>query len=300
MIKFPPAWVPLLTAALCIASVASAQERRKNPTSKLYVADQLGEAQIDTGTEIDDLTKKSVFNAEGRSIETKANSNASVVLSNGTGIYFDVETRVKISTFQQEAFRPNRADVEDEPSISTTHLMVERGVIGVSTSKMVAGSKMVYDTPLATATIHGRQAVIQSLDNLTVISMYQGEATVQAGPLDRPHQVKNRQQIIIKPGKPGEPNIVIIQDIPDGDDQDRMKWVEERVLTADAARKLVYFEVQARKGSDSNGTISLFDGGSTGSTGSSDGSNNVIEAVPVLPPTNTVVPNVSPANLTSG
>ena len=108
--------------------MASAQERRKNPTSKLYVADQLGEAQIDTGTEIDDLTKKSVYNAEGRSIETKANSNASVVLSNGTGIYFDVETRVKISTFQQEAFRPNRADVEDEPSISTTHLMVEHGV----------------------------------------------------------------------------------------------------------------------------------------------------------------------------
>jgi hypothetical protein len=150
---------------------------------------------------------------------------------------------------------------------------------------------MVYDTPLASATIHGRQAVIQSLDNMTVISMYQGEATVQVG-LDRPYEVKNRQQIIVKPGKPGEPNIVIIQEIPDGQDEDRMKWVEERVLTADAARKLVYFEVQARMEND--GAITLFDGGSTV------GTNSEIVAVPVVPATTTVQPNVSPANLTSG
>ncbi len=294
MIKFPRIFVPLAVAALCIATTASAQSRRKNPTSKLYVADQVGDSQIDTGTEIDDLTKRSVYNAEGTTIETKPNSNASIVLSNGTGVYFDVETRVKIRTFQQEAFRPNRSDIEDEPSVSTTHLMIEHGVIGVSTSKLVAGSKMVYDTPLASATIHGRQAVIQSLDNLTVISMYQGEATVQAGPLDRPHEVKNHQQIIIKPGKPGEPNIVIIQDIPEGTDEDRFKWVEERVLTADAARKLVYFEVQARKGSD--GEVTLFDGGTSGST---TGGNEIV-AVPVVPAATTVQPNVSPANLTSG
>ena len=96
----------------------------------------------------------------------------------------------------------------------------------------------------------------------------------------------------MKPGKPGEPNIVIIQEIPDGQDEDRMKWVEGRVLTADAARKLVYFEVQARMEND--GAITLFDGGSTV------GTNSEIVAVPVVPATTTVQPNVSPANLTSG
>ena len=290
MIKFPRIILPIIGATLCLTTVANAQARRRNPTSKLYVADMVGDTQIDTGLEIDDLTKKSVYNAEGTTIETKPNSNASIVLSNGTGIYFDVSTQVKISTFQQETFRPNRTDIEDEPSLSTTHLLVEHGVLGVSTSKLVAGSKMVYDTPLASATIHGRQAVIQSLDNMTVISMYQGEATVQVG-LDRPYEVKNRQQIIVKPGKPGEPNIVIIQEIPDGQDEDRMKWVEERVLTADAARKLVYFEVQARMEND--GAITLFDGGSTV------GTNSEIVAVPVVPSTSTVDPNVSPANLIS-
>ena len=225
---------------LCIAAVARADAPKKSPTSKLYVADAVGENQINTGVEIDDLTKKSVYNAQGTVVETKPNSNTAIVLSNGTGIYVDVNTRLQIRTFEQEAFRPNRSDLEDEPSISNTHLYVEKGVIGVSTSKLVAGSTTVYDTPLASAVIRGRQAVILSEDNLTVISMIQGEATVQAGPLERPRLLKNHQQIIIRPGKPGEANIVEIQDIPDGADEDAYQWLEERVVTADNARKLVY------------------------------------------------------------
>src|SRR5580658_9283458 len=117
----------LLIAALCVASVAHAQERKKNPTSKIYVADTQGDTQIDTGKEIDDLTKKSVYNAEGTTLESKPNSTVSVVLSNGTGVYIDVNTRVVIKKFQQESFRPNRSDIEDEPSISTTQVFVDHG-----------------------------------------------------------------------------------------------------------------------------------------------------------------------------
>jgi len=99
----------LFIAALFVATVAHAQSRKKSPTSKLYVADTVGDSQIDTGTEIDDLTKKSVYNAEGTTIETKVNSNASIVLSNGTGLYFDVDTRVQIKAFEQEALGPTAA-----------------------------------------------------------------------------------------------------------------------------------------------------------------------------------------------
>jgi len=279
-----------LTAAICVVAVAHAQGRKKNPTSKLYVADTVGDTQIDTGLEIDDLTKKSVYNAEGTVIESKANSNASVVLSNGTGIYFDVNTRVSIKAFQQDSFRPNRDDIEDEPSLSSTRLVIDHGVIGVSTSKLVAGSTMIYETSLATAFIRGRQAVILATDNLTVISMIQGEATVQGGPLDRPHLVRNRQQIIIRPGDPGEPNSVTIQDIPDGNSEDTRVWLEERVLTADAARKLVYFEVQSRSAADSS--VTLFDG-------AGDDSSQQIVPIPVVPANPTIQPNVSPANLNS-
>jgi hypothetical protein len=313
---------PILTcfiAALCVATVAHAQARKRNPTSKLYVADLVGDSQIDTGTEIDDLTKRSVYNAEGTTIDTKLNSNVSVVLSNGTGIYFDVDTRVQIKAFEQEAFRPNRDDIEDEPSISNCRLYVDHGVIGLSTSKLVAGSNMTCETSLATAFIHGRQTVVLAQDNLTVISMVQGECTVQAGPQGRTYLVKNHQQAIVKPGAPGEANIVEIVDIQDGGEVDMRQWLEERVLTADSARKLVYFETQSRgavgsgssagSGTGADGGITLFDGtGPTGSTGGTGGTNGVggtdgtggneIVAVPVVPSNPTVQPNVSPANLT--
>jgi uncharacterized membrane protein YgcG len=298
-------------AALCVAAVAHAQGKRRNPTSKLYVADIVGEAEIDNGVEIQDLTKRSVFNAEGTVIDTKANSNVTIVLSNGTGIYIDVDTRVAIKTFAQGAFRPNRADIEDEPSISNTDMVVDHGVIGISSSKLVAGSTMTYETSLATASIRGRQAVVQAYDNRTVISMVQGEATVQAGPLDRGHLVKNRQQIIIVPGATGEPNLVTLQDIPPGQYEDDEAWLEQRVDTADSGRKLVYFETQASRGGrsgngagggssaggSSDGGLSLFDGG--GDSSSTTGTTSEIVAVPVVPSTSTVDPNVSPANLIS-
>jgi uncharacterized membrane protein YgcG len=298
-------------AALCVVAVAHAQGKRRNPTSKLYVADIVGEAEIDNGIEIQDLTKRSVFNAEGTAIDTKASSNVTIVLSNGTGIYIDVETRVAIKTFAQGAFRPNRADIEDEPSISNTDMVVDHGVIGISSSKLVAGSTMTYETSLATASIRGRQAVVQAYDNRTVISMVQGEATVQAGPLDRGHLVKNRQQIIIVPGATGEPNIVTLQDIPPGEYEDDEVWLEHRVETADSGRKLVYFETQASRGGrsgngagggssaggSSDGGLSLFDGG--GDSSSTTGTTSEIVAVPVVPSTSTVDPNVSPANLIS-
>lgn len=281
----------LTALLLCVPLVAGAAGSKKSPTSKIYVADVQGDAQIDNGKEIDDLTPKAVFNAEGTVIETKAKSNATAVFSNGTGVYFDVNTRVEIKRFEQESFRPNRSDVDDEPSISTTRVILDYGDIGISTSKLVAGSTMLFETPLMTASIRGRQSVIQADDTISVLSMLQGDATVQAGPGDTPHIIKAGQQIIIKPStQPGKPNIVIVQDIPPGDQSDYMRWDSERVLAADSARRLVYFEVQARKGSD--GSISLFDGDS-----SSDSSTEIV-AVPVVPVNTPVAPVVSAANLT--
>jgi hypothetical protein len=274
---------------MCISAAARAQSQTKGPASKLFIAETKGDTQIDTGKEIDDLTKKSVYRAQGTVIQTKADSTVSLVLSNGTGIFTDVNTRFEVKDFQQEPFRANRTDMDDEPSVSKTHLFLDYGVIGVSTSNMVAGSTMVYDTSLASATIRGRQAVIEAGDNITEISMVAGDATVTAGPLDTPHDIKAGQQIIVKPGKPGEGNIVIIQSISNGSDREAEQWLEYRVTTADDARKLVYFDVQATK----DGAITVFDGAST-----PDSNGNEIVAVPVVPVNPPVDPTVSAANLT--
>ena len=66
--------------------------------------------------------------------------------------------------------------------------------------------------------------------------------------------IKAGQQIIIQPGKPGGPNIVLIQGIPAGSAEEAQQWLEYRVLTADDARRLVYFDVQARK----DGSVTSF------------------------------------------
>ena len=291
-----------LLTCICFAMAATASvahAARKSPTSKLYVADLEGESQINTGSEIDDLTKKSVYNASGTTIDTKPTSNISIVLSNGTGIFVDVDTHLSFSDFQQEPFRPNRSDLDDEPSISRSVTYLHHGVIGVSTSKLVAGSSLIVNTDLMSASIHGRQSVIDAKDNLTVISMITGDATVQAGPLDHPRLLKERQQMFIRPGKPGEPNEVYVQETAPGEEEGLNKWLEDRVETADSARKLVYFEslpnAGGSKGAGTDGSITTFD--SDSSSSSPGDTNPSIIAVPVAPTTPTVQPTVSVANL---
>ncbi len=276
-------------ALLCVGAVARVQGQTKSPASKLFIAETKGDTQIDTGKEIDDLTKKSVYRAEGTVIQTKPDSTVSLVLSNGTGIYTDVNTRFEVRGFQQEPFRPNRTDLDNEPSVSKTHLFLDYGDIGVSTSNMVAGSTMVYETSLLSATIRGRQAVIEAGDNMSEVSMVAGDATVTAGPLDSPHDIKAGQQIIVRPGRPGEPNIVIIQSVASGTEREAEQWLEFRVTTADDARKMVYFDVQATK----DGAITVFDGASTPDSGDKE-----IVAVPVVPINPPVDATVSAANLT--
>ena len=97
-----PCILVCVTAAALLPALAKAAQNSKNPTSKFYVADVEGDAQIDTGEKVDDLNKQSVYNAQGTVIETKANSVNAMVFSNGTGIFFDSDTRVEMKRFEQE------------------------------------------------------------------------------------------------------------------------------------------------------------------------------------------------------
>jgi hypothetical protein len=275
--------------AACLAAVAHAQAPRHNPTSKIYVADTEGKPEISSGTGNSVLTKKGVYRGEGTRIETGADSNASVVLSNGTGVYFDVRTRSGIRAFVQAPFRPNRTDMEEEPSISRTHMAIDSGVVSLSTSRMAAGSVLLLETPLASIEVHGRQVVIQSGDAGTQISMFEGSATVRPGDEGAPLELKPGQQMVIRPGKPGQPNRVEVTDIPEGNGESQRAWLYERILIADAARKLVYFYMESGKDDDS---VTLFDGEA------GDGSPRIV-VVPVVPANPPVQPTVSAANLFS-
>lgn len=216
-----------------------AQTNRKNPTSKIYVVDVTGTAQLNTGETIEDIEAKTVYSAQGTVIETRDDSTNTMVWSNGTGMYFDPLTRLEVGKFVQEPFTPNRNDMEVEPSISATDAYLSRGLIAMCTSKLVAGTNMTYRTPHGIINIKGRKLVIEVTSEETKVSLIEGFVTVRAGRLDAGgHVLKQGQQAIISPA--GE---IVIQEIPDKEKGP----LEDKVTTSCMARKAVYFDVVERK-----------------------------------------------------
>ncbi|HVS50917.1 MAG TPA: hypothetical protein VHD62_01085 [Opitutaceae bacterium] len=246
-----------LAGLLVFAPEAFAQGKKKNPVSKLFVADVNGEAVIDTGDSIQDLSQHAVHTAQGAVIETKKPENpndrskyySTMVYSNGTGSFFDADTQVEVKQFSQEPFVPNRTDLEVEPSISQTQAFVARGAVGLCVSKLVAGSTMNYQTPQASVNIRGQKVVIEANKNVTKISMLEGDSTVRAGAMDMGgHVLHAGEQAIISQAAIGQPNQIQIAKIPDSD----MSSLDDKVAMACLAKKTVYFEVRDKK-AESNG-----------------------------------------------
>ena len=248
------ATLPVAAVVLALGpTVLLAQTKKtKNPASKIYVSDVSGEAQIDTGDNIQDLNKKSVYNAEGTTIETKkvgdkedkSKGYTTTVFSNGTGAFFDQDTKVEVRRFVQEPFTPNRTDMDVEPSISQTQAFVARGTVGLCSSKLVAGSSMNYSTSQGSINIRGKKVVIEANDNETKVSMLEGDSTVRGGDLDLGGNVlKEGQQAIIKRGRAGQQAEVRVQQIPPSESA----ALDDKVAMACMAKKTVYFEVKERQ-----------------------------------------------------
>lgn len=314
----------LLAAAGALWAPAPTRAANHNPTSKFFVADVDGDSEVDTGDKVDDLSRQSVYSAEGTVVETRPNSTNALVFSNGTGIFFDEDTRMEVKQFQQEPFVPNRTDMDMEPSISQTQTFIPHGTVGLCTSKLAAGSTMTYATPLGSVNITGGKLVVHAGGNSTVISDLEGTATVNAGDLDTGGLVlKDGQQAIITPGVNGAPPQVQIQNIP----SNQLPGLNARVTMACNAKKTVYFEERGLRNPDSvtpithntftnytpssGGGITAFDGDDNTNTNNNTNTTNnnntppgtptpgEIVAVPTAPATTPVNYTQSPASLIS-
>lgn len=231
----------LVAGFVFASSIALAQN--KNPTSKLYIADLEGQSEIDTGERIEDIRAKSVHNAQGTVIETMADSNNSMVFSNGTGVFLDPDTRMEVRRFVQEPFTPNRTDLEVEPSISQTYGYIPRGRVGICAPKMVAGSSMTYATPHAAASIRGKKVVVQAGDFETTISSVEGEVTITGdGTGSSGQTIKDGEQAVIR-RLPGQAPVIEIGPIPD----DQVETIQDKVTMACNARRTVYFDSVKKK-----------------------------------------------------
>jgi len=215
-----------------------------NPASKLYVSDLKGQADMDTSDAVTTLTKKSVFNAQGSTVLTAKDSNDSMVYSNGSGIYLDADTRLDIKKFVQEPFTPNRYDLDMEPSVSQTLAYLSHGLIALCTSKLAAGSNMVYTTPQATLNIRGKKLVIETNDYETRVSILEGDVTVQASGSDAGQVLHGGQEVVVRSDATSQTSsIVHIGPIPD----ERKQFLSDRAAMACIARRTVYFEEVGRK-----------------------------------------------------
>lgn len=240
----------LALVALALVAVPDVQAQRqlgkkKGPTSKLYLAETIGEGQITSEGRTYSPKQSTAFDAPGTVIETKADSRQAFVYSNGTGMYVDEDTRVEIDRFVQEPFRPDRnATPEVEPSISQSDVFVARGQIGICTGQLVSGSTMNYATPHASVNIRGGKLSIKTNENETIVYMVEGDATVRGGTRDVGGTLlRSGEQAVIRPGPPGQPPSITVGPI----DRSTAANLDDKVNIACNAKKTVSFEMIEKK-----------------------------------------------------
>lgn len=225
---------------------AQTTPKRKSPTSKFYVAEVEGFAQVNTGEKIEDLTEKSVFDAEGTVIETKPDSSNSMVMSNGVGINFAPDTKLVVKRFLQEPFQPNRTDLETEPSVSQTRTSLARGAVGICSGKLVAGSSMVYDTPHGSVNIlsqNTQKASVEISDDTTTVTLFEGAITLRGDNMAGGEALQPGQQAVIRKRGLNQPPEITVTSIPPA----QKERLEDMVNSACQARKKVYFDVAERQ-----------------------------------------------------
>jgi len=277
--------------------------KKKGPTSKLYVAEATGSTQIKTGEKIYTASQASAFDAPGTVIETGGDSQATFVYSNGVGMTIGENSHVEINRFDQAPFTASNTNGVDEPSSSQSEVYVSRGSVGISTSKLATGSTMSISTPLGSVNVRGGNIKIETTDDVTVISLLDGAATVFRGENDGIGVVLNPgEQIVLRRPPIGKLPIIQVNQIP----MQQVTSLTDFLGLANNARRTVSFEVieqKATQGLDTpTGTLA---GGAAGGNADTEAgaaleSTQEIVAKPTVPanlPTNLVV---SPDRLTGG
>lgn len=296
----------LLVLAALVAAAPSAYAQRqlgkkKGPTSKIYLAEAIGDSQIQTNDKIYTARQATAFDAPGTVIETKEGAHNAFVYSNGTGLFVDQNTRVEIDRFVQEPFKPDRnstADAPYEPSISQSDVHVAHGAVGVCTSQLVSGSSMNYSTPQASVNIRSGKVAIETNADQTIIDLLEGDITVRGGSKDIGGQVlRPGERAVVRSAPAGLPPTVTISRIP----PEALQVSDERVSVACNAKKTVTFEAiekKAEEGLDAPAEAGA-PAGTDGDGAGADGDQEIVAkpTVPSNPPLNIVIsPDRLPGN----
>jgi hypothetical protein len=222
-----------------MVSALDAQTQVANPVGMLIVAEAEGTSSINTGNKIEPLKSKSVYPVEGSTLETQLNAIISILLSNGTGVAFTPNTNLQFTIYQQAPFAPNRNDLETEPSNSQTLAFLERGGIGVSTSKLLPGSTFTLKTRHAGLFIQGGKLFIECSDLQTTVTLLEGNLTIRDELKPGGVALTGGKQAVITRQSGATPAIIRIKDILN----ENIDKPKEAVDLATMVRRTVYFDI---------------------------------------------------------
>lgn len=160
-----------------VAFAALGQQQQNNILGKFFVSSVNGSVTCISDGRILDLKKGDTIMARGAVIETAEKANATILFSNGTGVYIDEKTHYEVDKFDQEFFAPNN-NLRVEPSNSSTLVNLASGRVVISTPRLLSGTTMVYRTPHAAVGIRGEKVMIEASEKQTHVAMIAGNATV--------------------------------------------------------------------------------------------------------------------------
>ena len=215
---------------------------RKGPKSKIYLAETQGESEVISNGIVATAQQAKAFDAPGTVIETKAKAHNAFVYSNGTGLFMEQNTRIKIDRFAQERFLPtsqNRSNPEAEPSQSQSNIVVNEGSIGICTNQLAPGSTMVYTTPVAVIDIRKGRVSIETTATESIVDLLEGDISVRPlGGNGAGQVLRAGDRAIISASTTGVPPIVRIVPSP----SESRQLLDDRTNVACNAKKTVFFD----------------------------------------------------------
>jgi hypothetical protein len=174
--------MPLVCSALLIYATPALKAQQPEFSPKAFVQFTEGERGdlLKQSDRVIALKEGQVINPQGATIKTDEKSTVSLLLSNSTGLNIGSSTTVQVESFKQNYFEANRKDLDIEPSVSSSSLLLKSGVLGICRPTPYTGSTMHVKTSLGGLTVRGRRVLVAATDTGMLVWPVEGDATYTA------------------------------------------------------------------------------------------------------------------------
>lgn len=139
-----------------------AQEKTEQVSGAVIVVAQTGQVQLldQNGNALENRVSVGSVIPIGRFAQTDKGSSLTLLLSNGTVLTVQENSRMKVGSFKQEPFDAKGkkvSDLEEEPSSSQVTLDLDLGALVIKTKKLNRRSSLDINSPVGVAGIRGTE-----------------------------------------------------------------------------------------------------------------------------------------------